>query len=32
VDVTKRRLENAVKKRQPSGDLRPHTDKGVEYH
>ena len=31
MDVTKRTLENAVKKRKPSGDLMLHTDRGVEY-
>lgn len=31
MDVTKRTLENAVKKRKPVGDLMLHTDRGVEY-
>ncbi len=29
--VTKRTLQNALKKRKPSGDLMLHTDRGVEY-
>ena len=31
MEVTKRTLQNAVKKRKPSGDLMLHTDRGVEY-
>ena len=31
MEVTKRTLENAVKKCKPSGDLMLHTDRGVEY-
>ena len=29
--VTKRTLQNAIKKRNPQGDLMLHTDRGVEY-
>ena len=29
--VTKRTLQNAIKKRKPQGDLMLHTDRGVEY-
>jgi transposase InsO family protein len=31
MEVTKRTLQNAIKKRKPSGDLMLHTDRGVEY-
>ena len=30
-EVTKRTLQNAIKKRNPQGDLMLHTDRGVEY-
>lgn len=30
-EVTKRTLQNAIKKRKPQGDLMLHTDRGVEY-
>ena len=31
MEVTKRTLNNAIKKRKPQGDLMLHTDRGVEY-
>ena len=31
MDVTKRTLQNAIKKRKPQGDLMLHTDRGMEY-
>ena len=31
MDVTKRTLQNAIKKRKPEGNLMLHTDRGVEY-
>ncbi len=31
MEVTKRTLQNAIKKRKPSGNLMLHTDRGVEY-
>ena len=31
MDVTKRTLQNAIKKRKPENNLMLHTDRGVEY-
>jgi transposase InsO family protein len=31
MEVTKRTLQNAIKKRKSSGDIMLHTDRGIEY-